>query len=527
MIARESQFKSRSTSSNTTSQTPVVRCAIYCRKSTDEGLSQEFNSLDAQRESCLAYVASQKQQGWVALPERYDDGGFSGGNTERPALKRLLADIDAGKVDCVICYKLDRLSRSLHDFSNLMATFEKRNVSFVSVTQQFASNTSMGKLTLHILMSFAQFEREVIAERTRDKIHQTRRRGIYVLGKPVLGYDYIAAPPPFTGKRLAVNETEAEQVRAIFDLYLQHRSLLKVASICNERGWTTKSWTTTGNHTVGGKPFNKCIVSKLLKHPLYVGRVPYRGETFAGEHEAIIDTDTFNEVQQMLGMHRIEGGALVRPTNTSLLKGIIRCGSCNCAMTPTSARRNRADGSSVTHRYYLCQKASKFGREQCACPSLPAIDIEDFVLEHVRNMLSNQSVEHAVVERAIAMVGEAKERRLAQRARVEAKIVVLLTSNRTAAVRRELERMQRRLKALVVQIDKDERMVLDEDELAGAIEGKAGFDRVWNALTSHEKHELVRELVTNVTYDAQSENATVTFRDGVGVMNNTNASVAA
>lgn len=527
MIARESQFKSRSTSSNTTSQTPVVRCAIYCRKSTDEGLSQEFNSLDAQRESCLAYIASQKAQGWVALPERFDDGGFSGGNTERPALKRLLADIDAGKIDCVVCYKLDRLSRSLNDFSNLMATFERHNVAFVSVTQQFASNTSMGKLTLHILMSFAQFEREVIAERTRDKIAATRRKGLYVLGKPILGYDYVAAPPPFTGKRLVVNETEAEQVRVIFELYLQHRSLLNVAKDCNERGWTTKSWTTTANRTLGRKPFNKCIVSKLLKNPLYAGRVPYRGETFTGEHEAIVDTDTFHEVQKLLGTHRIEGGTLARPTNASLLKGIIRCGSCNCAMTPTSARRKRADGSITSYRYYLCQNASKRGRDQCRCPSLPANDIDDFVLEHVRNMLSNQSVEHAVIERAIGMVDDAKQQRLAERDRLEAKIESLSTSNRTAAVRRELERLQRRLKALATQIEKDERLELDEDELAGAIEGRAGFDRVWNALTSHEKHALVREMVASVTYDSASEHATVTFRAGVVVASNESASAAA
>ncbi len=524
MIARDNQFKSRSPSA---SQSPTVRCAIYCRKSTDEGLSQEFNSLDAQRESCLAYIASQKAQGWVALHDKYDDGGFSGGNTERPALKRLLSDIDAGKVDCVICYKLDRLSRSLNDFSNLMATFETHNVAFVSVTQQFASNTSMVKLTLHILMSFAQFEREVIAERTRDKIAATRRRGLYVLGKPVLGFDYIAAPPPFTGKRLVVNEVEAEQVRTIFDLYLQHRSILKVAKVCNERGWTTKSWTTTGNRAVGSKQFNKCTISKLLKNPLFAGRVPYRGESFAGEHEAIIDSDTFHEVQRLLGTHRIEGGALARPKNASLLKGIIRCGSCNCAMTPTSARRKRTDGSTVTHRYYLCQKASKHGRDQCACPSLPSADIEDFVLEHVRKVLSNQSVEHAVVERAIAMVDEAKQQRLAERDRLQTKIESLSTSNPTTAVRRELERLQRRLKAVATQIAKDERLELDEDELAGAIEGKAGFDRVWNALTSHEKHELVREMVVSVTYDAESESATVTFKDGVGMANGSAASAAA
>jgi len=201
----------------------VIRCAIYTRKSTEEGLEQEFNSLDAQRESGEAYVAAQRHEGWTCLPDKYDDGGFSGGNTERPALRRLLADIEAGRVDCVVVYKVDRLSRSLMDFSRIMQVFDQRKVSFVSVTQQFNTTHSMGRLTLNILLSFAQFEREIISERTRDKIAAARRKGKWSGGKPLLGYDLLSLP---TGAKLVVNEDEAHRVRQIYELYLKHHALI-------------------------------------------------------------------------------------------------------------------------------------------------------------------------------------------------------------------------------------------------------------------------------------------------------------
>src|SRR5205814_9098792 len=216
---------------------PVNRCAIYTRKSTEEGLDQEFNSLHAQRESAEAYITSQKEAGWKLVPDRYDDGGFSGGNLERPALRRLLADINARRVDCVLVSKVDRLSRSLLDFARLMDRFDRRSVSFVSVTQQFNTTSSLGRLTLNILLSFAQFEREIIGERTRDKMSAARRKGKWVGGTPVLGYD--VAPG---GGRLVINEKEAVRVREIFELYRSSRSLAAVATELGRRRWKTKSW---------------------------------------------------------------------------------------------------------------------------------------------------------------------------------------------------------------------------------------------------------------------------------------------
>ena len=211
---------------------PTIRCAIYTRKSTDEGLQQEFNSLDAQRESSEAFIKSQANEGWECLATRYDDGGYSGGNTDRPALKRLLADIAADKIDCVIVYKVDRLSRSLLDFAKMMETFDRHKISFVSVTQQFNTTHSMGRLTLNILLSFAQFEREIISERTRDKIAATRKKGKWTGGRPLLGYDVDPR-----GTKLVINEIEAPQVRMIFDLYLQHRSMVAVLREIDSRGW--------------------------------------------------------------------------------------------------------------------------------------------------------------------------------------------------------------------------------------------------------------------------------------------------
>ena len=252
---------------------PVVRCAVYTRKSTEEGLEQEFNSLDAQREAGEAFVASQRQEGWTCLPERYDDGGFTGGNMERPALQRLLADIEAGKIDCVVVYKVDRLSRSLLDFAQMMQTFDKHRVSFVSVTQQFNTATSMGRLVLNVLLSFAQFEREIISERTRDKIAMTRRRGKWAGGHPILGYDVDPR-----GFRLVVNADEAAQVRTIFNLYLEHESLLPVVQDLERRGWVNKRWTTRKGRERGGQPFERTSLYRLLTNVAYIGKVRYKDE---------------------------------------------------------------------------------------------------------------------------------------------------------------------------------------------------------------------------------------------------------
>ena len=264
-------------------KTKTVRCAAYTRKSVVEGLEQDFNTLDAQREACEAYVTSQKAEGWVCLPDHYDDGGFSGGTLERPALDRLLSDIHAGLVDCVVVYKVDRLSRSLLDFARLVEVFDAHGVSFVSVTQPINTADSTGRLMLNILLSFAQFERETIADRTRDKMSAARRRGKWTGGLPVLGYDIHP-----DGGRLVVNEDEAEQVREMFRLYAAQKSLSKVGAELRRRGWTTKSWTTRkGAHRPGG-PWSKSTLARHLANVTYAGMVNHKGQTYDGEHDPIV-----------------------------------------------------------------------------------------------------------------------------------------------------------------------------------------------------------------------------------------------
>src|SRR5205823_11020978 len=309
-----------------------VRCAIYTPKSTEQGLEQEFNSLDAQREASEAYVASQKNEGWTCLQARYDDGGFTGDNMDRPALKCLLADIEAGHVDAIVVYKLDRFSRSLLDFAKMMETLDKHQVAFVSITQQFSTGTSMGRLVLNVLLSFAQFEREIIAERTRDKIAATRRKGKWTGGTPILGYDVDSQ-----ANRLAVNAQEAERVRAIFVLYLEHQALVAVVEELERRGWVNKRWRTKAGHERGGLRFTKTNLHRLLTNVCYAGRVRYKTEVHAGEHPAIVECETFERVQALLRSNG-PGSGRARTPGSALLQGVLRCAPCGCAMTPAHTK---------------------------------------------------------------------------------------------------------------------------------------------------------------------------------------------
>jgi site-specific DNA recombinase len=349
-----------------------VRCAIYTRKSTDEGLDQDFNSLDAQRDAGQAYIRSQMGEGWSLVPAQYDDGGYTGANMERPALKRLLADIQATKVDCVVVYKVDRLSRSLHDFSKMMDVFDKQGVSFVSVTQQFNTTTSLGRLTLNILLSFAQFEREIISERTRDKQVAARKRGKWTGGHLILGYDLATG-----GGRLIVNPEEAERVREMFRLFLEGASILNIVRRCDRQGWRNKQWTTQDGKLYGGSPLRRGHIYKLLANIVYSGRFRVGDDVFAGEHEAIIEVEMFEKVQIRLQQTSVTPGA-PRTKTEALLRRLFYCSCCGSGMYATYSARK---GS--RYRYYVCyrsqQKVEGYCRplrkaavsEICACPPPP------------------------------------------------------------------------------------------------------------------------------------------------------------
>jgi site-specific DNA recombinase len=357
--------------------TPTVRCAIYTRKSTEEGLEQEFNSLHAQREAGEAFIKSQKHAGWTLVSKHYDDGGFTGGNLDRPALQHLLEDIEAHQVDCVVVYKVDRLSRSLLDFARLVDRFDKRAVSFVSVTQQFNTTTSLGRLTLNILLSFAQFEREIISERTSDKMSAARRKGKWVGGTPVLGYDVDPA-----GGRLIVNEKESRRVREMFELFLQHHSLSAIVAELVRRRWKTKSRTSQTGREHTGRAFTKASLRLLLTNAVYTGQVEHRGVMYPGEHASIIEPAVWQEVNTELRAGRRTGTGAVCTPQDALLAGLLVCKSCQRPMIPTyTAKPGRR------YRYYVCQMARQKGWSACPTKSVPARMIEGAVLDQLRAAL--------------------------------------------------------------------------------------------------------------------------------------------
>ena len=499
---------------NAIEKTPTIRCAIYTRKSTSDGLEQEYNTLDAQRDSGEAYIASQKGEGWVCIPDRYDDGGFTGGNMERPALKRLMEDIEAGKIDCVIVYKVDRMSRSLMDFARMMVTFEEQKVSFVSVTQQFNTTQSMGRLTLNILLSFAQFEREIISERTRDKIAASRRKGKRPGGRLVLGYD----ADPVT-KKLVINAKEAKLVREIFRMYLEKRSLLQVCQELNARGELTKFVRASTGMTYGGRRWDKAAVQKILNNILFRGRVRYKDETFEGEHDAIVDDDLWTKVHKVLRHNGFRGGTLVQTKNRSLLKGLLYCAPCGSGMGHTSTCRNKTR----LYRYYVCYTAQKQGWDACPSRSLPAEQIESFVVDQIRRIGSDPDlrsltlakcreqmesqrlaaeVELGVVERDLARLG----RELSQAAG-DAETNPH-ASARLADLNEKVRVGEEQAAALQRQIDEACDGVISKEEVDAAL---GEFDGVWASLPPKDQDKLIRMLIQRVDYDATKGSVSITF----------------
>ena len=492
-----------------------VRCAVYTRKSTEEGLEQEFNTRDAQRESAEAYIASQKNEGWTCLPEHYDDGGFSGGNMDRPALQRLLTDIEAGKVDCVVVYKVDRLSRSLLDFARIMEVFEQQNVSFVSVTQQFNTSTPMGRLVLNVLLSFAQFEREIIGERIRDKIAAQRRRGKWAGGTPVLGYDVDRSN---CSPKLVVNAEEAARVRQIFDLYLQAEALLPVVEELARRGWCNKTWKTKKGLPKGGRPFDKCSLYNLLTNPIYIGKIKHKTDLYDGEHESIVPPDVFGKTQSMLHRNGRTGGVDVRNRYGALLKGLLFCSACNRTMVHSFTGRG-----SKRYRYYTCTRAIKNGRDTCPSKSLPAAEIEKVVVDQIRCIAHDRDLRTEVLQQARAHVeSELKDLRLEQRglarelARHHDDLRKLAidapasgaTTARIADLHGLVARAETRLAELAKQVGDLERERLDEADVAAAF---ADFDKVWNALSPREQAQVLALLVARVEFNAGDSTIEVTF----------------
>jgi DNA invertase Pin-like site-specific DNA recombinase len=358
----------------------VIRCAIYTRKSNDDGLEQDFNSLDAQRLSAENYIASQTHENWRLISKHYDDGGFSGGNMNRPALQELFEDIEAGLIDMVVVYKIDRLSRSLFDFSKIIELFEKHNVSFVSVTQAFNTSTSSGKLMLNMLLSFAQYERELTGERIRDKVASSLKKGMWMGGCLPLGYEC-------KDRKLIINLEEAEIIRFIYSKFIEIESYCLVCKMLNNAGYRTKIKKLKTGETVGGQLFEPKAVQRILQNPYYKGCVTHKGAVYQGEHEAIIDEDTWNRVQEIFASHSSNEKVKYASPNPALLSGLTRCAACNCLIGADSAKKEN-----IIYRYYTCYNHKKYGICKAEHKSIPADMLEQNVIDEVLRILKSPEV---------------------------------------------------------------------------------------------------------------------------------------
>jgi site-specific DNA recombinase len=494
-----------------------VRCAIYTRKSTTDGLDSDFNTLDAQRDASEHYIRAQAHQNWASLPTRYDDGGFTGANTERPALQRLLDDVERGAIDLVVVYKVDRLSRSLLDFARLMERFDKHGVSFVSVTQNFDTSSSMGRLVLNILLSFAQFERELISERTRDKIQAARRRGRWTGGQVSLGYRIEPE-----GRGLTVLPEEAEVVRLIFDLYLKTHSIGFITERLHELGLATKRHVSQKGKTRGGRRWNKGAVYQVLRNPLYVGKVRGAdGTLHPGQHEPIVSLEVFEQVAECMS-RRTTGRLRVNRKAEYLLTGLLRCGPCDCAMT--SSRGTSHTGKQ--YRYYRCVRQQEDGGH-CPTGMLPVADIEEAVIAQVKEVAARGEVrqrilDHFLSDRGALTAAETTRSNLLTRIetlRAESKRLLGAftaiggTGGHTLAqrlgeieaetdhLRIQLGEVEDRLRALTGA----ERQV---ERVASLLED---FDTLWGALVPQEQREFLHLLVECIHVDLDAGGFRIEF----------------
>ncbi len=491
-----------------------LRCAIYCRVSTVDQAQGEFTSIDNQRQMAEAYIASQAGKNWVVIDEHFDDPGFSASTTDRPALQRLLAAVDAGRVDLIVAYRLDRLSRSLSDFMRLMDRLRAAGVEFVSVTESFSTDNAVGRLTMGLLATFAEFERATIADRTRDKMAGARRRGRWTGGIPVLGYDV-------RDKKLVINEPEAAMIREIFRLYLADQSISEVVEEINCRGWVTKSCKTKTGRRMGGVPFTKNGLNYILANVLYAGKTSYLGEVYEGEHEAIVDEKTFQRVQDLMARNAQTNGSQAKNKYGFLLKGLVHCVACGAKYVPSVTRR----GPRV-HRAYVCGSAMKKGYATCPCPTIKAQRLEDIIVQQIRRIGQDRELQRETV-RQVQELREAKrpalvseQRRLRTRLeKVRSEIRNLLDAlasgehgasvgARIADLEEQAGKVERRLVEIAREIAALDVGFVDEADVAKAL---SLFDPVWEMLFPHEQARIIQLLVDRIEHDPVGGNLAVEF----------------
>jgi site-specific DNA recombinase len=486
-----------------------VRCAIYTRKSHEEGLDQDFNSLDAQRSAAEAFIQSQVHEGWKLVPARYDDGGFSGGNMDRPALNSLIEDIKARKIDCVVVYKVDRLSRSLLDFSRLISLFDEYQVSFVSVTQQFNTTTSMGRLTLNILLSFAQFEREIIGERIRDKKLLTARQGKYIGGQPKLGFDIV-------DRRYAVNEVEAKLVRRIFKLATQQQSCLKIAETLNAEGLRSKVFMTKTGKTMGGKHYTSRLIHNILTDAKYIGKIVHKGQAYDAEHPAILSPELFEQVRNVLRSNRVYTHTH-QTKRFAMLRRLVHCSHCGSLVMPAWTNNNGRE-----YRYYTCAKKVKTGYSKCALPSLPAGELEKMVIDQMRYLIRHPDViAHTYREvcagsqtgpdpEVLAQLEELRQSR--QQTHLAARSLLDLKDPDGPLVKSELKRLNDQMKSLDDSIRNLEAATTSASpvDLAEITNALSRLDPIWEVLYPEEQSRILELLIESVT--VSENNVDIRFR---------------
>ncbi|MFC1521856.1 recombinase family protein [Elusimicrobiota bacterium] len=496
-------------------------CAIYTRKSTDENLDSAFNSLDAQKEYCESFVKSREGVGWKVFPVDYDDGGFTGGNMDRPALKRLVMDAKQGKFQVVVCYKYDRLSRNTKDFLHILEIFDRYNVAFVSVTQPIDTSSSVGRLMRSILMDFAQFERELISERTRDKRAAMAKKGKWHGGYPVLGYD----TDPET-KSLLVNPKEVKIARAMFEAYLKTKSLSLAAKMLNAKGYRMKEWETKKGIRKGGRKFNKTNLSYMLNNPIYIGMIKHNDSLYDGEHKALVEKDTYNRAQKLLKQNSQKNKSTNQDKHNFLLRSLLRCSCCGTMMTP-----NFAYSKGAKYFYYKCVAVNKSDKDACKIGSVPAREIEKIVIERIGFLGKNPVVIEEIVKRAqtssVNQLGPKRQEKSLVSAELgktesEARNLVAVLAQKGPASEKykfimdRVDELEKKRNEIGAKLEKTEMEIqaLEQRQINADVirHNLLSFSRVFNRLSPPKQKELVALMVKEVIYDEEESKIKLTLR---------------
>lgn len=492
----------------TPQNTQRIPAAIYARKSTDAKMEQEVNSISVQRAAARSYIESQHYLGWYCIDEELSDNNQGGATLDRPALRRLMELIEKGAVKIVVVNRLDRISRSLSQFLELMAFFEQHSVSLVSVTQNINTSDAMGRLMLQIIMSFAEFERELIRDRVTERMHAARKKGRFIGGRPVLGYNIKPE-----GRALEVDELEAIRVRDIFSLYIELCAVKAVVLELRKRGWKNKRWVTKEGKVTGGSDFTVSTLYSLLKNPIYTGKVSLKGTLYEGKHEGIVDSKTFDQVQTILASNDLTKGNRNRNSHDALLKGLLKCKSCKAAFVHTGSKKK-----SKYYRYYTCSTKRLNGAHTCPSPSIPAGEIESLVTEQLMSIGTNPELQ-AMVHSQLVEAMNAKQK-VSSQTRKTAKqqlnrITKELASSRefgaSESLTLHLEQKRQEAENALENAEKEStwRKPSKEDVIA-VVRDMAGL---WPTFSAGEKCAFVKTLVRLVEYDAVEGSITLHFND--------------